>query len=206
MSREHLEWHSRGYLPHCDIPGRIQSLTIRLFDSMPAERREEWEEMMRHGVDDDWDREQRAKIEAYLDAGYGECHLKKPEIADMVEGALLHFDAERYRMLAWVVMPNHVHTVFEMVEGFPLDAVVHTWKSYTSHKANEILGSDGEFWYPDYRDRFVRNEEHLENVIRYIHHNPVNAGLAVRAEDWRWSSARFGARPTTKDFDQRGNY
>ncbi len=162
--------------------------------------------MLEKGADGKWDRETRKKIEAYLDAGYGECFLKDPEVAVMVEGALLHFDAERYRMLAWVVMPNHLHAVFEMMEGFPLDELVHSWKSFTAHEGNKILGRKGVFWYSDYWDRFVRNLDQLENVIHYVHENPVKAGLVEEAKDWAWSSARFEARATTKEFDQRGNY
>src|SRR5881396_1646815 len=39
-------WHARGYLPHCDKPGLIQFITFRLWDSMPASRRGEWEHLM----------------------------------------------------------------------------------------------------------------------------------------------------------------
>ncbi len=174
---------------------------------MPAERRAEWKELLEFEKGDDLpNAEQRRKIEAYLDAGYGACYLKQAQIASMVEEALLHWDGKRYRMLAWVVMPNHVHTVFEMIEGWPLGEVMKRFKSYTGHEADRILGIEGHFWYPDYRDRYVRNVDHLQNVIHYIHENPVKAGLVEKAEDWLRSSARFGARKTTREAAPDGSF
>ncbi len=63
--------------------------------------------------------------------------------------AFFHFDGERYRLIAWVVMPNHVHVLIELLEGYPLGEVIHSWKSYTANKANEILGRQDRFWFPD---------------------------------------------------------
>src|SRR5262245_26121796 len=40
-------WHSRGYIPHFDQPGLVQTITFRLADSMPAEKRAEWQELLR---------------------------------------------------------------------------------------------------------------------------------------------------------------
>jgi REP element-mobilizing transposase RayT len=113
-----------------------------------------------------------------------------PEIAALVEAALLHFDGQRYRMLAWCLMPNHAHAVVEMMDGHSLSDIVGGWKSFTAHKANEQLGRAGRFWHADYFDRFMRNEEHLSQTIEYVEQNPVKAGLVGRASDWAWSSAR----------------
>lgn len=186
-SRTHKGWYSRGYLPHLDEPNVVQGITFRLYDSMPVERRLEWEPLF--SLRDEG--EQRERIEAYLNAGYGACWLREARIATLVEQCLLEFDGQRYRLLAWVIMPNHVHALIEAWEGYPLAAVVHTWKSYSAHRANELLGRTGHFWHRDYFDRYVRNQRHLEHAIRYIHDNPVKAGLVERAEDWAYSSARW---------------
>jgi REP element-mobilizing transposase RayT len=135
--------------------------------------------------------ELRRRIEEYLDAGHGGCWLRQPDVACLVEGALFHFDGQRYRLLAWCVMPNHVHALIETREGFPLADVLHSWKSFTSHKANGLLQRPGEFWQREYLDRYVRNAEHYEKVVAYIEENPVNAGLVRLKTDWPWSSARF---------------
>jgi putative DNA methylase len=139
--------------------------------------------------------ELRRRIEDYLDAGHGNCWLRRPDIAKLIEGALIHFDGERYRLLAWCIMPNHVHALIETREGFPLADVLQSWKSYTSHEANKLLQRSGEFWQREYLDRYVRNAEHYEKVVAYIEENPLKARLAKLKTEWPWSSARFRVAP-----------
>jgi REP element-mobilizing transposase RayT len=131
----------------------------------------------------------RRQIEAFLDAGYGACHLREPYLAALVEATILHFDGSRYRALAWVVMPNHVHVVVEVMTSHPVSAIVHSWKSFTAKAANNYLNRTGAFWQREYFDRSVRDERHLSAAIAYIHANPVKARLVDRQEDWRFSSA-----------------
>jgi len=88
-------------------------------------------------------------------------------------------------------MPNHAHVMIEIFENHPLSKVIHSWKSYTAHKANEILKRRGRFWQDEYWDRFIRSNEHYQRVVEYIHNNPVKAGLIKRQEDWEFSSARY---------------
>jgi REP element-mobilizing transposase RayT len=192
----HRGWHSRGYLPHWDHPGMIQSANFRVGDSLPADG----VARMKHEIDllpaDTQKVELRRRMEEYLDAGHGACWLRNPEVSNLVQNALLHFDGDRYRLLAWCIMPNHVHTLVETREGFPLGEVLHSWKSFIGHAANKILGRNGEFWQRDYFDRYVRNAEHYEKVVAYIEENPVKANLAKIKTDWAWSSARFRAPGT----------
>lgn len=108
----------------------------------------------------------------------------------MVEDALLHFDGERYRLLAWVIMPNHVHVLAETLPVYRLGDIVHSWKSFTAKEANRILGRMGPLWQEEYFDRFIRDDDHLRETIRYIEQNPVAGGLAAKAEDWPFGSAR----------------
>ncbi|MBS0538790.1 MAG: transposase [Proteobacteria bacterium] len=178
---DHKGWYSRGYLPHFDSPETVQFVTFRLADSLPRE------------VVEALRLEDRAvlKIDRELDSCAGDCWLRRPEIAEIVQGALFHFDGDRYRLLAWCVMPNHVHVVIEPVQGFLLSGIVHSWKSFTANKANGILLRKGAFWHDDYFDRYMRDEADLSRTISYVKRNPVKAGLIDRAEDWLWSSARL---------------
>ena len=179
-----LGWHSRGYLPHCDKPGLIQFVTFRLDDAMPAERRREWEPLLT--IEDE--RERHTKLEAYLDRGYGQCHLRGPEAALLVEQTLLFWDAQPYRLCAWVVMPNHVHVLFE-VWTVPLGEAVRSWKKFTALRINRLLGRAGRLWQEDYWDRYMRDEAHFNRARRYVESNPVKAGLCAAAADWPWNSA-----------------
>ncbi|MDD7985223.1 transposase [Lentisphaera marina] len=139
-------------------------------------------------------------IEKYLDKGYGSCLLKDSRNAQIVLDTWKFFNGERYDLIAYVVMPNHVHLLIKTYEKWPLAKVVHSWKSYT---AKEILkneyGDDSnaggspalpnKVWQREYWDRFIRDENHFLKVIEYIHQNPVKAGLCKLPEQWLWSSA-----------------
>jgi REP element-mobilizing transposase RayT len=204
------EWHSRGYLPHFDRPGLVQMITFRLADALPAEMLSDplpspnpgqSERLVARGVNGSpvWcqpradDLARRRRLEALLDAGHGACYLRDARIAWLVQRALLHFDGSRYRLIAWVVMPNHVHVLVEMHNGHPLASIVQAWKSFAAHEANKLLQRRGVFWQPEYFDRATRDERHLVAAIDYVHNNPVKAGLVSEAGDWAWSSARLWA-------------
>ena len=90
LKRGFRGWHERGYLPHRDEPGLTQFVTFRLADSFPESLRAEWEHLWK--IEDDQQR--RAELEAYLDRGRGESHLRKPEIAGLVEDAVRFFHGE----------------------------------------------------------------------------------------------------------------
>lgn len=183
----HKFWHSRGYLPHCDTPGLLQAITLRMADSLPTN-------VMDQLLQDASDNAEKLKrIEKLLDAGHGACWLKQPRIADIAEDSLLHWDGQRYRLLAWCVMPNHVHVLIETWEGYPLPKVVQGWKSFTAKLINRLLGRTGTAWMRDYFDRYIRDDHHLAAVVAYIHANPVKAGLVLNECEWRHSSARLGS-------------
>jgi REP element-mobilizing transposase RayT len=71
-----------------------------------------------------------------------------------------------------------------------LSGIIHSWKSFTSKRGNAILGRQGAFWFREYYDRKIRDEEHFKNAVVYIHNNPVKARLCGVSTDWRFSSAR----------------
>jgi REP element-mobilizing transposase RayT len=210
-------WHERGYLPHCDKPGLTQFVTFRLWDSLPASRRGEWECLLavtersdapRSGArsiasrDDEAvakaRREQRQKLEEYLDRNHGECFLRDPRVAVLMENAMRFHHGQRFDLLAWVVMPNHVHALFQVGDSTPLSAIMQNWKSISAVAANKLLNRSGDFWQEDYWDTFMRNEEQTCKAIRYIENNPVKAKLCQTPEEWPFSSARF-RNPQTRE-------
>ena len=159
----------------------MQFVTFRLADSLPRHV----VEMLR--LQDD----PTAKIDRELDTGLGACWLGRENVAMLIENALVHFDNERYRLLAWCIMPNHVHAVIEVLQGHRLGAILHSWKSFTANRANALIGRTGAFWHDDFFDRYMRDEDHLALTIGYVEQNPVRAKLVDSAEKWPWSSARF---------------
>jgi putative DNA methylase len=204
-SRPQKTWHSRGYLPHWEAGEIPQSITFRLRDSLPQTLLGQWREELKSLPDETQPLERRKRIEAALDAGYGECHLSNPDIAEVVENALLHFDGERYRLHAWTIMPNHVHVLVTLLRGNSLSSVVHSWKSFTAKKANKILGRNDAFWQEEYFDRAIRDDTHFAATVAYIENNPVKAGLCEQAGDWPGSAGvppalltKGGGRPRSQ--------
>jgi putative transposase len=207
-------WHSRGYLPHFESPDVIQHVTFHLADSLPQTALLKLEAELKTLPAEKQDVERRKRVDAWIDAGHGSCILQNPGIASMVQGSLLAFDSERYRLLAWVVMPNHVHVLFQPINGWEVSKIVASWKKFTARRihawerqspdwqqfrdfapgnANLLIGGSGSVvWHREYWDRFIRNQRHFEQAVSYIHLNPVKAGLVATAEGWHWSSASPG--------------
>ncbi len=192
-------------LPHFDVVGAAQSITFRLADSLPKELLLRLERELELMPVSERDLERRKKIDQWLDAGMGCCALRHPVVAKVMQETLFKFHGERYELMAWCIMPNHVHVVIETKSS--LSKIVQSWKSFTGRwvlaKAAELgLGvpragsasgrgnvSEVEkyFWMRDYWDRYIRDDKHLESVVDYIHYNPVKAGLCRNPQDWPWS-------------------
>ena len=191
MSRPPRLWYSRGYLPHFDSPRMVQAVTFRLADSLPAKVIAGWrQDLAESGPKAD--AVLRLKIATWEDAGRGSCLLAKSNHAALVEETLLLFDRDRYRLLEWCIMPNHVHVILSQLEGWPLDRIVKSWKSYTARMINEEEGRSGALWARDYHDRYIRDEKHLWDAKVYVRNNPVKAGLCTNPEEWRFGSAWEG--------------
>jgi len=184
-------WHRRGYLPHLDVHNRCQAITYRLADSVPTEVVEKWRAQLLKNPDADRDKELKRLIARYEDEGHGDCWLHDPHNAEIVEENLQHFDGDRYQLLEWCIMPNHVHVLIKVTGQRSLEQVVRSWKSFTAREINHRIHRKGQFWSHDYFDRLIRDDEHLSRARKYIWMNRVKAGLCKSPEDWRFSSARI---------------
>ena len=191
------DWHQRFHsVPHRENKA-LQSITFRLYDSLPKEVIEEIKlKLDIKKEDSSYNSSQyqrlRQKIAEYEDAGYGQCFLRDERIAAVMQDTLKHFDGERYQLICWCIMPNHVHVLIEVNEGWSLSRIMHGWRSYTANEANRILGRTGKFWMEEYYDRYIRNDNHLQKTINYILNNPANAGL----DGWPWVGDRStGSQP-----------
>ncbi|HTV39775.1 MAG TPA: transposase [Candidatus Sulfotelmatobacter sp.] len=199
--------HTRGYLPHVKREGASYFITFRLADSLPREILMKFEQqrarrLERLGVltslgqpindsEDTIMRDFARAIERYLDRGVGACHLRRPDIANLVVDAMRHFHSQRYLIHEWVVMPNHVHAIVWPMPNFVLGDILKSWKQFTSRRAKKILGMNDEpFWQPESYDHWIRNDEEKARIARYIRNNPVIAELCKQPESWTWSSAQ----------------
>jgi REP element-mobilizing transposase RayT len=185
----------RGRLPHWEKDSGLYFITFRLSDSLPepvlekvAERHRILMAAKRVGAHLLPSQEllvaefSPVRLEEYFDRGAGACSLCDPRIGELMADALRYWQGKRYRLLAWCVMPNHVHVVCRLLPGQDLSKVLQGWKSFTARKANEILGRSGGFWQREYYDRLIRDGDELERAVRYVVRNPERAGL----KGWRW--------------------
>ena len=196
-------FHSRDHLPHLKREGGTYFVVFRLAGTLPADVllrfKQEREQLLAQARAAkrplSWHEQEELfrwyckRVDDYLDVGHGECWLQKPAVAELVAGALRFHQGTRFDLLAWVVMPNHVHAVVQPMPGWTLSALLHGWKGYAAREANRLLGRIGhKFWQRESFDHLIRDDQDLERCCHYTTANPVNARLCARAEDWKWSS------------------
>jgi putative transposase len=111
------------------------------------------------------------------------------------------------RLLAYVIMPEHVHLVAIPPVEARLGTIVGEMKLSSAMRIHELLiakqssfldllhaDRDGRkkfcLWQRRCYDRNCRTEEEVWEKVNYCHNNPVKRGLVSRPEDWQWSSCR----------------
>jgi REP element-mobilizing transposase RayT len=153
-----------------------------------------------------------AQFDNIIDSEPAVRHLANSAAASEVAGSLRYFAGERYDLLAFVVMPSHFHWVFHPRADWvqkcaeesrqarkpaprsPRERIMQSVKGYSARQCNRLLGLHGEFWQDESYDHVVRDDDELLRIIAYVENNPVKAGLALRSEDWLWSSAQLRVR------------
>jgi len=186
LARGFRGWHAGENLPHFDAPNTHQFITMRLADTLPRPALD----LARSQTSD---LAQVRWIDQQLDAGSGACWLHRPAVAELTQDAILWFHGSRYDVLAWVIMPNHIHCLIKIGTDFPMAKIVRTWKSVTAHRINRILDRKGAVWQTEVWDHYLRSSEELGRFIDYIEANPVSAHLTKTSnpKEWPWSSARW---------------
>jgi putative transposase len=173
----------RRRLPHLHVADQPTFLTWRLHDSLPPNRCFRESTLSSGRV--------FAALDRLLDEGRtGPLYLRQPAIADIVV-EVVHYCAtvlRHYTLHAFAVMPNHVHVLLS--PHVPLAKLTKSLKGFTAKRANQMLARTGTpFWQEESYDRLIRDRQEFERVRRYIEENPVRAGLAREASEYRWSSA-----------------
>ena len=118
------------------------------------------------------------------------CNERKPlferiELGNIVVDELRKSDDEnRTYTFAYVVMPDHLHWLFQLQESSPLSSVVQRAKGRSAYRINQICRQTGPVWQSGYHDRLVSAEESLETIGDYVVHNPVRAGLVENVDDY----------------------
>ncbi|MFT3784835.1 MAG: helicase C-terminal domain-containing protein [Tepidisphaeraceae bacterium] len=166
------ELRQGAYLPPLTESQAIYAVNFRLADSLPTSAQSS-------APTPETDESSIAEL---LDKGHGSCILRDPRAVRIVQDALLHFDDEQYRLLAWCVMPNHVHAVLQPIGDNHLPAILHAWKSFTAPALLKLFPQQARIWQAEYFDRLVRDRDELARQVEYAELNSECAGI----EDWPW--------------------
>ena len=100
-------------------------------------------------------------------------------------------------LMAWVLMPDHLHLLFQLAQGDSLSRVAQRVKSVSALEVGRIAGSSG-IWQPGFHDRAIRADASIRDVGRYVVFNPVRAGLVRTVGDYPFWDAVWleaGANP-----------
>ena len=187
---------SRGELPHLYKPGGTFFVTFRLRDAV-LETPGAFRRLVAGSTDcPDFAERLTSASEPKLRAG--SCLLRKITLGRVVEDALTFHHAERYQLISWCVMPNHVHATYATLDDWSPADIHKTWKGYTARRINEAVGVTGELWERETFDHLVRKTAHADYFAWYVENNPVLAGLVADPADWPLSSARFWDVPLLK--------
>jgi putative transposase len=204
-------------LPHLQYIGATFFVTFCLKGSLPAavvqELIAERERAIKHLKEKDEDgtadavyREHKryfARIERTLDAcQYGHDWLKKTAVAELVARRIREADGVDYTLLAYCIMPNHVHLVVDSANQLDtlqpneevtaanyrqLYQTLKVIKGGSAFEANRLLGRKGAFWQSESYDHYVRDPSELKRILTYNVQNPVKAGLVGDWREWPYT-------------------
>jgi len=211
MKAQKVKTYYERNLPHIQAIGDTFFVTFRLKGSIPRIKLKELKENLEERKLEIkrqkspfeskliYEEQKRyfAKYDALLDAvNSGPTYLKEPAIAEIIAKEMHRFDEELYDLIAYTIMPNHVHllintsiqlpdidmSLWDQLDVEPLNNIMKKIKGPSAIYSNRALGREGKFWQRESYDHYVRNPLEQEKIIAYILNNPVKARLATSWE------------------------
>ena len=158
----------KKHLPHADLIGYYQFLTFRTNDSID-------DFLTRLSAETISTSLKQYKADEYLDNSPKGAYLNG-DVLVYLKQFLLEKDGELYDLVAFSVMPNHLHILFK--QKMEIAKTVQQLKGASSFGINKVLQRKGTFWEKGYFDKAIRDEAHFDTVYNYIKNNAVKANLA----------------------------
>lgn len=88
------------------------------------------------------------------------------------------------KILAWVVMPDHMHLALQLAENETLGKTMNRINSCSAIAINKITRRHSPIWQGAYHDHALRDEDQRSTAIRYLISNPIRAGLVEKLGDY----------------------
>ncbi|MGI6223589.1 MAG: transposase [Prevotella sp.] len=187
--REKIEKEEKRKLQHWVQEGKLYFVTFRLADSIPKEAIKQIVETLNL-----FEREinynekilLHKEMEKYLNKGYGECLLKEKKYREIVEQSIEYYNNRKYRIDSFVIMPNHIHIILQMIEGNELIDIIKNLKHFITHQINSVRGKKDKIFQKGFYDRIIRDPYELNALRLYIKENPkkLREDMYSYYEDW----------------------
>ncbi len=162
-----MEAFKHSNLPHINLKEHYQFVTFRTQESIDMYLKK------LYGSGEP-EKLKQYKIDAYLDTSNQGAYLND-EIISEIKKYFLNYDGKIYKLIALVVMPNHIHILFQQKDE--LKNIIRILKGGSAHIVNKLLERKGQVWSSDYFDKLIRDEAHFTLVYEYIKYNAVKSGL-----------------------------
>jgi putative transposase len=110
---------------------------------------------------------------------------------DITFNSIKFHDGKKYKLFTCVIMETHAHVILQPLKEsednyFSLAQIMHSIKSYSSHKINRKMNLKGNIWLDENYDRIIRDDNDIFEKRQYIINNPQKAGLVENPEEYRW--------------------
>lgn len=209
-----MKYYYKRKLPHYIVNGYYYFITFRLANSIPLSKIFEFKnlyekELERLSLINDNGIKSKEyselkwnyffKYDDVLDKNIlGQDWLKETQLALIVSEALKYLDKKSYDLIAYSIMPNHVHLIIKPYleieedesiykQTYPLASIMSSIKRHSALKCNGILQRTGEFWQHENYDHIIRNEEEFSMIIEYTLNNPYKANLIDYDKNYEWN-------------------
>lgn len=115
-------------------------------------------------------------------------------VSQVIQKVPRYFDTQ---LLAWVLMPDHLHLLIQLGEKDHLSRFMQRLKTQTANQLNIHLARHGSVWGRGFYDHALRADENIQQIARYIIANPLRAGLVDKIGDYPfwdavWLDQDFG--------------
>ena len=198
--------HYHRNLPHIHPEGYPLFITFRLADSLPLDVLQELtahreRNSKSQSPDEIYKIEKKyfGRYDEWLDRCIsGQRWLENKNVANIVADKIHSMNGKHFRLMAYCIMPNHVHLLIESIISnhlehlgktakYPVTDALRLLKGSTARACNLKLKRNGQFWNHESYDHYARDEQELKRIVKYILNNPVKAGLAKEWKDWQFT-------------------
>ena len=204
-----LQTHRARKLPHWQVADGVYFVTFRLKNSLPAdvvkrlryEKEVEENKLLQKDLTESEIKTELQKLQHLYFGKFddlidqnksGPHFLKEPKVAKIVADSILHFDEEKYKVICYIIMSNHVHLVFYKLQ-IEIEKILGSMKKFSARKINELHGEVGRVvWLSESYDHLIWSRKDLAHWVKYTLNNSTKIHLVNHWRDYPFVYLRKG--------------